>query len=76
MTHLFCWFYLVTPRNAELERYYFIALQTEASVRFLIFQKTYRRHKDATAKYSQDNRASIQMLKTRKWFRKSNIITH
>ena len=25
---------------------------------------------------SQDKRASIQMLKTRKWFRKSNIITH
>ena len=25
---------------------------------------------------SQNKRASIQMLKTRKWFRKSNIITH
>ena len=43
--------YLVTPQNAELERYYFIALQTEASVRFSIFLKSYRRHKDATAKY-------------------------
>ena len=43
--------YLVTHRNAELERYYFIALQTEASVRFSIFLKFYRQHKDATAKY-------------------------
>ena len=51
MTHLFRWVYLVTPQNAELERYYFIALQTEASVRFSIFLKSYRRHKDATAKY-------------------------
>ena len=51
MTHLFRWVYLVTPQNAELERYYFIALQTEASVRFSIFLKFYRRHKDATAKY-------------------------
>ena len=46
MTHLFRWVYLVTPQNAELERYYFIALQTEASVRFSIFLKSYRRHKD------------------------------
>ena len=51
MTHLFRWVYLVTPQNAELERYYFIALQTEASVRFSIFLKFYRQHKDATAKY-------------------------
>ena len=43
--------HLVAPQNAELERYYFIALQTEASVRFSIFLKSYRRHKDATAKY-------------------------
>ena len=49
--HLFCWVYLVTPQKAELERYYFIALQTEASVRFSIFLKSYWRHKDATAKY-------------------------
>ena len=51
MTHLFRWVYLVTPQNVELERYHFIALQTEASVRFSIFLKFYRRHKDATAKY-------------------------
>ena len=51
MTYLSRWVYLVTPQNAELERYYFIALQTEASVRFSIFLKFYWRHKDATAKY-------------------------
>ena len=68
------WVYFVTPQNAELDRYYFIALQTEASVRFSIFLKSYRRHKDATAKYNQDKRANIQMLKTLKWFQKLNII--
>ena len=68
------WVYFVTPQNVELDRYYFIALQTEASVRFSIFLKSYRRHKDATAKYNQDKRANIQMLKTLKWFQKLNII--
>ena len=34
------------------------------------------RTKIDTLEDSQDKRASIQILKTRKWFRKSNIITH
>ena len=45
MTHLFRWVYLVTPQNAELERYYFIALQTEASVSFSkVLSATQRRY--------------------------------
>ena len=59
MTHLFGWVYLVTPQNAELERYYFIALQTEASVRFSIFLKSYRQHKDAAAKYRKKHYPSV-----------------
>ena len=39
------------PQNVELERYCFIALQTEASVRFSIFLKSYWQNKNATAIY-------------------------
>ena len=65
MTHLFRWVYLVTPQNAELERYYFIALQTEASVRFSIFLKilsaTQRR-------YSQIQKEALSLVYALKKF--------
>ena len=65
MTHLFRWVYLVTPQNAELERYYFIALQTEASVRFSIFPKilsaTQRR-------YSQIQKEALSLVYALKKF--------
>ena len=39
MTHLFRWVYLVTPQNAELERYYFIAFADGSERPILIISK-------------------------------------
>ena len=61
MTRLFRWVYLVTPQNAELELYYFIALQTEASVRFSILSATQKR-------YSQIQKEALSLVYALKKF--------